>query len=150
MRRKDFRPFYRADLLAVCLAGAALLSACGERTPPPETDSLSAVCADESACVEVAVVAGHGATDGVRVLQNPTLDDEVTRWAACLDVARQCFEGESDVAACLVESGECPDSCTGAFENRYDSAASLSANLDAFEAVFMDDAAICRPGEVWQ
>lgn len=108
-------------LLLFALLGAA---GCGEADRPANDRSLSR-----------------------QVLQvNPAPDPRVMAWAGCLDTVTQCMESGGQVRTCTT-AGACGADCVTALDRALVGASGPEAELDAFESVFIDPGAVCRPVE---
>ena len=101
------------------------------------------------------VVAGCGEQDRAtndrslsrQVLQvNPAPDPRVMAWAGCLDSVTQCMEAGGQVRTCTTVKA-CGADCVTALDRALVGASGLEAELDAFESVFINSGAVCRPVE---
>ena len=79
---------------------------------------------------------------------NLPIDDPVQQWGTCLDSVVACYQGSSgtvgEFAGCIAVSS-CPVSCKDLFAEEIGSEKELETTITAFEAVFLDKEAKCRP-----
>jgi hypothetical protein len=111
----------------------------------PATVPFDPACT--ATCPEIArsaPLAHAGAALRVRV--NPAIDDPIAQWGDCLESVLVCFEAQGTLAPC-VEAAQCPPACKAHFAAQAAGAADEAARLDAFDALFLDPAAPCRPDD---
>lgn len=114
----------RRRLDAVVLIGLALLAcaACKPSEPPGTDRSLTA------AMLEV----------------DPSPDPALVAWGGCLDAVTQCLEGGGEIRQCA-SAERCGADCAAALDRALVGASGREAQLDAFESVFINPDAVCRP-----
>jgi hypothetical protein len=76
---------------------------------------------------------------------NPKVDDPVAQWGDCIASVLACIDGGSDASGCVV-AGQCPVPCQQRVASALGGASSEEAALAAFEKVYMQSGADCRPG----
>ena len=101
-----------------------------------------------SGCVEVArtVPLAHSGAE-LRFRMNPAVDDPIAQWGDCLESVLSCLERDGGRLAPCIDDAACPAECKAVFRTRAAGAADEDARADAFEAVFVDRAAPCRPAD---
>ena len=82
----------------------------------------------------------------------PDVDDPVAQLGDCLQSVMKCVDrrGKSKPGKVIrpcVKASSCPPLCKRAFEKRAAALEDAEALLDALEAVFMKEGALCHPGQ---
>lgn len=96
-------------------------------------------------CLEVGEYsAGHHVVGGLVLRYNPAVDDPIAQWGDCLESMLVCLEGGSEARACMDEAA-CPTACKRLVEGHAGGATDKSDIVAAFERVFIDEGAPCRP-----
>jgi len=112
----------------------------------PTTVEYTADCGAD--CVEVepnkAGETGRGHGSAVEFQYNPKVDDAVAQWSDCIADVIACIDSDKALPNC-VDTARCPTPCKTRFTEAATGAADTEAQLDAFEAVFIDESADCRP-----
>jgi hypothetical protein len=134
-----------ALLLAACSSGTGTAGGAGGAPTDdrwaPTTTPYDPTCA--SGC-EVIEQGDFGHIGELTLLVNPNVDDPVAQWGDCIDSFRLCIEKGTDARACS-ERSDCPESCRADYQDRIDGVNELEAQLEAFQAVFIDVGAPCLP-----
>lgn len=98
-------------------------------------------------CTEVGRTAPLAHTQMQLIIRaNPAIDDPIAQWGDCLESVLGCFERDGALAPC-VEQAACPAQCKALFRSRAAAAVDENGRVDAFDAVFVDRAAPCRPAD---
>jgi hypothetical protein len=129
----------------ILIAGlSSLMAACQPSAPDdPSPTAEPPPCRDDPECEPVGAYTSDD-PDGFAVYLSAERNAAIVEWAQCLDDARACFEQGGDIPACM-ESSRCEARCLEDFRQRVDGSVSLTGQLDAFESVFVNDDAMCRP-----
>lgn len=113
---------HRAILLA--LAAALLVAGCGAPERPP----------------------GHASLPAIALERDPNPDPAVVAWAGCLETVAACLEGGGQVRRCATVKA-CGSRCVNALNIALAGKSGREAELAAFESVFVNRGAVCRPPE---
>ncbi len=103
---------------------------------------------DEScdSCEEFADIRFPHAGDVV-IKSAAQLDDPLAQWGECVSSFFVCWEQDNPVPGC-VASSQCPAPCKAEFRREVVGAADEEEEIYAFNRVFVDDDAPCRPPAV--
>lgn len=86
----------------------------------------------------------------VTVYVQPKVDDAIAQWGDCLDSVTQCVENRDltrdNIVTCVGVS-ICPSECKTVFSKKTQNTTQVDEIFDAFEQVFINDNAVCLPGE---
>jgi len=127
-----------------------LVAACGGDSQPsdppgssvwqPTTIPFDPTCAN----CETIASGDYGHSGDLTLSYDPDVDDAIAQWGDCLESFRRCLVGGGLALACS-EQSICPESCRADFESRIGGLTELPAQIEAFEAVYIDDGAPCLP-----
>jgi hypothetical protein len=78
---------------------------------------------------------------------NPNVDDPIAQWGLCLDEVMTCLEAGGAAMDCADTAATCPALCAQEFRARAEGLSEESQRIAAFEAVFVQPGAPCRPGD---
>lgn len=146
---------WRAVLL-VALGAVFVLGGCtgetAEQGPIGETRWAPTSTPYDPDCVsgcQVLEEGEFGHLGAVSLSLNPDVDDPVAQWGDCIESFRDCVAGGGKVGSCS-ESSLCPEDCKADVAARLVGETEIGAQLAAFKAVYLDEAAPCLPpvGEV--
>lgn len=137
------------------MLGAALLAAaCGgggdDFTPTldepwrPQSGEVDTECGGDS-CIDLAEMQSPHVGPFTFVL-NKTDNGPGAQWLRCFASFAVCWDGGNAMTGC-VAAAECPGPCKDEYARLAGDATDAAAQATAFEAVFMNDDAPCRPPE---
>ena len=87
---------------------------------------------------------GHGDLPAIMLERDPSPDPALVAWASCLQTVTACLDGGGEIRRCTTAEA-CGAQCVSALDGALNGAVGREAELDAFERVFVNPGAVCRP-----
>ncbi|HRD45634.1 MAG TPA: hypothetical protein PLF78_04030 [Caulobacter sp.] len=87
---------------------------------------------------------GHGDLPAMMLERDPSPDPALVAWANCLQTVTTCLDGGGEVRRCATAEA-CGANCVASLKGALTDARGRAEELDAFERVFINPGAVCRP-----